>query len=47
MATSEDELQNMAYHLNLIPKNAKSTLQALKQNQRQYLETTHKESKLS
>jgi hypothetical protein len=47
MATSEDELQTMAYHLNLIARKYKMNIPTSKQNQWQCVRTTYKEQKLS
>jgi hypothetical protein len=46
MATSEDELQIMACHLNLIARKYKMTISSTKQNQWQCVGTTYKGRKL-
>jgi len=42
MATSEDDLQTMAHHLNLIARKYKMTISSKKQNQWQCGETTYR-----
>jgi len=46
MATSEDELQTMAYHLNLIARKYKMTISSTKLNQWQCVGTTYRGKKL-
>jgi hypothetical protein len=46
-ATTEDELQTMAYHLNLTARKYKMNISNIKKNQCQYVGTTYKEYKLS
>jgi hypothetical protein len=47
MATSEDELQTMAYHLNLTAGKYKMNISSTKTKSMAMLGTAHKESKLS
>jgi len=42
MATSEDDLQTMAHHLNLIARKYKMTISSIKQNQWQCGGTTYR-----
>ena len=43
IATSEDELQTMGYHLNLIARKYKNSYLVQKQNRWQCVETTYRE----